>query len=108
MGLLTRKIDPTRCTLLELAYLRQGSMLKAARVAAFVTGWGVVRRELGHEPSVDEYAEWWKEHRATAYRHLAEFRVVFPQFETPGPVLDHLEAAAARHTDPIGWKALAA
>jgi hypothetical protein len=97
---LKRRIDPTSCTLLEIAYLRHGSMLKAARVVAFVIGWGVVRQELGHEPTVDEYADWWKEGRSTAYRHRDEFRHVFPQFETPGPVLDHLEAT--------GWTALPA
>ena len=103
---LRTKIDPKRCTLLELAYLRHGSMLKASKVVAFVIGWEVVRQELGREPSVDEYAAHWREHRATAYRHMAEFRVVFPQFETPGPVIDHL--ATARQTEPVAWGDLVA
>lgn len=83
-----KKLDPSNTTLLELAYGRTGSMLKAARVVAFVTAWGAVRDDLGRSPSVDEYADWWREPRATAFRHRQLFREVFPTLETPDPVLD--------------------
>jgi hypothetical protein len=102
-----RKIDPRNCTAMEFAYARTGSMLKAARVVAFIVGWAVVRRELGREPTVDEYAAWWKEHRATAYRHRAEFREVFG-VSTPGPILDALERQHAQLHDRIDLGQLAA
>jgi len=92
---------------MEFAYARTGSMLKAARVVAFIVGWAVVRRELGREPTVDEYAAWWKEHRATAYRHRAEFREVFG-VSTPGPILDALERQHAQLHDRIDLGQLAA
>jgi hypothetical protein len=96
-----RPIDVRNCTLLELAQAKTGSMLKAARVVAFVVGWETVRRDLGREPTVDEYAAWWKEDRATAYRHLALFRTVFdarPDI-VPGEVLDHFAAQRRSVTD---------
>lgn len=89
---LRRKIDLTNCTLLELAYARTGSMLKAARVSSFAVAWSVVRADLGRAPSVDEYAAWWKEPRATAYRHRDEFRQV-TGLDTPDPIIDQWEAA---------------
>jgi hypothetical protein len=83
-----RAFDPRRATLVEVAYARTGSMLKAARVVAFVQAWGVVRRDLGRTPSVEEYAAHWRESRATAYRNLALFREVFDLAEWPDAVLD--------------------
>ena len=89
-----KKLDLKNCSMIELAYAKTGSMLKAARVVAFVHAWSVVRRELGREPTIAEYVEYWKESTATAYRHLAEFREVFTKCETPGQVLDHIEDQA--------------
>jgi hypothetical protein len=99
-----RKFDPQRATLLEVAYARTGSMLKAARVVSFVIGWDVVRRDLGRSPSVDEYADWWKEHRASAYRHRNEFREVFPGADTPDAVLDLLQAARVTPSERTDYR----
>jgi predicted kinase len=100
-----RNIDPRNASVLEVAYAKTGSMLKAARVAAFVVGWGAVRDELGRTPTVEEYAEWWRENERTAYRHMAEFREVFNRCETPDPVLDLM---AAQRVQPSGRFDLAA
>jgi hypothetical protein len=102
-----RKVDPTDCTLLELAYGRTGSMLKAARVLAFVTAWDVVRRDLGRAPTVDEYAAWWKESRSTAFGHQAEFREVFG-VDTPDVILDLVEDQGGVQRARIDWGHLAA
>jgi hypothetical protein len=95
-----RKPTPTNATVLEVAYAKTRSYRKAARVAAFVVAWGVVRRELGRTPSVEEYAEYWKQSRATAFREQEAFREVFDRCDTPDLVLDRLEAAQ-RVSDPV-------
>jgi hypothetical protein len=61
---------------------------KAMRVVSFVTCWEIVRRDLGREPTIEEYGEWWKESRATAFRHQQLFREAFPNEETPSRLLD--------------------
>jgi hypothetical protein len=48
---------------------------RASRVAAFVSLWGLALDDLGRdELTVDEYAEWANESRATAFRRAAEYR----------------------------------
>jgi hypothetical protein len=94
-----RRIDPRDATLIEIAYARTGSMLRAARVVAFIQAWGVTRRELGRTPTMDEYVDFWGEGRSTAYKHLGEFREVFDRCEWPDPVLDLLAAAQADRAD---------
>lgn len=91
-----RELDLRRCSLLELAVARTGSMIGGAKVAAFVWAWGQVRDELGRNPSMEEYAAYWREGRSTAYRHQAAFREVFPGLEDPGPVIKHYERHRAR------------
>lgn len=102
-----RKLNPRNASLLEVAYAKTGSMLKAARVMAFVIAWGTVRDELGRTPTVEEYAEWWRENPRTAYRHMAEFRDVFNRCETPDPVLDLMAAQRAQAGDRFNLAAVA-
>lgn len=83
----SRKYDPTHASLLEVAYAHTGSMLKAGRVVAVITAWGIVRDELEHEPSVIEFGEYWGLSRQTVYDQLHLFRQVFT-CDFPGPVLD--------------------
>lgn len=82
-------------TVLEAAYRATGSMRKAGKIGAFVTGWGVTRNRLGRSPSVDEYAADWKIDRRTAFREQELFRAAFPGLQTPDPILDALEAKRA-------------
>lgn len=93
-----RRYDPGNATILEVAYARTGSMLKAARVVAFIDAWSIARAEVGHEPSIIEYCEWWGESRSTVYGHLADFREVFT-VPTPGPVLDLAGKNTSRRYD---------
>jgi hypothetical protein len=52
---------------------------KASRVASFVALWGLALYDLGREEiSVDEYAEWASESRATAFRRAGEYRELWP------------------------------
>lgn len=93
-----KDIDLRNASVLEVAYLQTGSLRKAARVVAFCFAWGKVRRELGRDPSMEEYAEWWRESPATAYREQALFRQVF-DCDTPAPVLDLVEARRGQVAD---------
>ncbi|HZW45777.1 MAG TPA: hypothetical protein VFF32_15590 [Dermatophilaceae bacterium] len=42
-----------------------------------------VRVDLGHRPSMEEYAVWWKIGSATAFREQALWREAMPDFSTP-------------------------
>jgi hypothetical protein len=57
---------------------------KAARVAGFVISWAVGMREEGRsEYSITEYQRFWNEGERQAYRLQADFRDLWPEFETP-------------------------
>jgi hypothetical protein len=88
---MARKLDPSNCTLLELAYAQTGSMLRAAQIVAFVIAWGQTRDRLGRSPSVEDYAADWKQPIRSAYREQARFRAAFPGLDSPDPVLDVME-----------------
>jgi hypothetical protein len=72
---------------------------KGARVAAFMYEWEYAVRQVGHPLGIEEFADWWKESRATAYRRQGLFREAFPELGptgTPndllGPTLERLSA----------------
>jgi hypothetical protein len=51
---------------------------RASRVAAFISLWGLALDDLDRdELTVDEYAEWANEPRATAFRRAAEYRALW-------------------------------
>ena|SRR6266550_3661004 len=48
---------------------------RASRVASFIALWGLALDDLDRDDlSVDEYAQWANESRATAFRRAAEYR----------------------------------
>jgi hypothetical protein len=79
-------------TLLEAAVMRVG-LLKGPRVVAFMVAWSIAERELGHEPTLAEYREWWNESERTAYREQALFRECFPGESTPSRLMAVLAEA---------------
>jgi len=50
---------------------------KGWRVIRLITGWSLCWQTLGHEPTVAEFVEWSDLSRATVYRDLELFRLVF-------------------------------
>jgi hypothetical protein len=74
-------------TLFEAARQRVG-IRRAAQALAFMMQWAMVRDELGREPSLDEYREFWKVGRSTAFREQAQFRQAFPGETSPSRLLD--------------------
>ena len=56
---------------------------KARKIVTFMASWGTAEEALAHEPSIEEYAAWWKQSAATAYREKAIFRECFPDEVSP-------------------------
>jgi hypothetical protein len=57
---------------------------KASRVAAFVIQWAWAMREERRDAyTITEFQRYWHEGERQAYRHQAEFRELWPEFETP-------------------------
>lgn len=62
----------------------KGGVRKGLRVATFVAQWTIAQAQLGHEPTVEEAADWWRESRTSWFRRQAEFREIFG-LPTPAP-----------------------
>ncbi len=92
-------------TLIELCVDRAG-FRRGAKVMAFVVAWGRVRDDLGHTPTVEQYAAWWKQPIRSAYEEQEKFRVAFPELSTPDPLLDAMRSSSP--TGAIDTAALAA
>lgn len=72
-------------TVLEVA-IAKGGYAKGFRVAMYIEQWTIAQRALGHVPTVDEAAAWWKESRRTWFHRQAEFREVFDLIDSPAPI----------------------
>jgi hypothetical protein len=78
---------------LEVA-IAKGGYRKGFRVVMYIEQWTIAQRALGHEPTVEEAAAWWKEPRRTWFHRQAEFREIFDLAETPAPIAAAAIAAA--------------
>ncbi len=57
---------------------------KASRVAGFIIFWAIAMRQEGlNEYSITEYQRYWCEGERQAYRLQADFRELWPEFDTP-------------------------
>lgn len=62
-----------------------------------VASWGIARKKLGRDMTVEQYGEYWKLSRSQAFRHQARFRAAFEdRYPDPNPVCDALEAEFPR------------
>jgi hypothetical protein len=78
----------------------QLGVMRGARLAGFIVCWSITSAQQGRAITVEEYAEDWNENERTAYRRLAEFRQLFPAWDTPQVIADTVheqkrDAAAA-------------
>lgn len=70
---------------------------RASNVAAFITMWAVALEDLGRDSiGIEEYIAWAAVSGATAYRRQAEFRALWPEYETPNEIARMLIDAARR------------
>lgn len=96
-------------TWLEVA-VRNAGMRKAMTAVSWAHTWAIAREALGHDPTVEEVADWWKMPRRSAFREQAIFREAFPTLETPAKIYESAEsreapaAAAAAFGKIDDWK----
>lgn len=88
--------------LLTVAARRVG-LRRAFKVLSFMAAWDHAQRAVGHELGITEYARWWNEPEATAYRHQALFRNAFPDETTPARLLT---LASTQWDQRLGLRAL--
>jgi hypothetical protein len=86
MGLMGRRKQLT----LQQAAAKNVGQVKGAKVVAFIVMWGIAEEALGHPPTLEEYATWWRESRSTVFRLQARFRDAFPGESTPQRLVDAL------------------
>lgn len=92
-----------------MEYLRRRvGFRRSIQVLAFMVAWDTARRALhGREPmTLQEYADWWKVSRPTAFREQARFREAFPGETTPDRLLDLAAAAWDQRTGVAGLGAM--
>jgi hypothetical protein len=89
-------------SLFEYARKRVG-FRRSVQVFTFMVAWDHARRAMRHESiTLDEYADWWKVSRSTAFREQSRFREVFPAEATPDRILDLAAAAWDERTGVQG------
>ena len=66
--------------------MAKGGIRKGLRVCTFIAQWTIAQQQLGHEPTTEEAAAWWREPERTWYDRLREFREVFELADTPAPI----------------------
>lgn len=86
-------------TVLEVA-VAVGGYRKGFRVATYIAQWTIAQRALGHEPTVEEAAAWWKESRRTWFKYQSEFREIFDRLDTPGYFAERIIADSDAETAP--------
>ncbi len=71
-------------TVVEVAIRRVG-FRRGRRALTFCACWWITTKGQGGDPpdKIEDYAEWWAQSRATAFRDQADFRDAFPEFSTP-------------------------
>lgn len=85
-------------TWMEVA-VRNGGMRAAVTAMGWAYCWAVTREAVGHEPTVEEVADWWNMARRSAFREQAAFRKAFPTLESPALIYSTPESreGVARH-----------
>jgi hypothetical protein len=100
-------------SLFELMLQRVGYK-KTRKIMDFMASWAIVEADLGREPTMEEYAAWWKESAATAYREKALFKEIFPNEDSPSRLnalgrermTSRMKAAKARFDPSNVWALL--
>jgi hypothetical protein len=83
--------------LLALCIQRAG-WRRGAQVAEFVMEWTICAEDVGHDPGIEEFADWWRDgSRRTAYRRMDAFRAAFPEATTPSDIARAQKRQKAPH-----------
>lgn len=80
---------------------------RATVVLSFVMVWSLFRELYDRDPeTIDELAEEMERSRATVFRWQADFRVAFPEYSTPGDLLDAMHVQRSVSARQAGKLAL--
>lgn len=79
---------------MEVAVANAG-LRQSFRAFSWALNWATVREAIGHDPTVEEVAEWWNASVRTTFREQAAFRKAFPTLESPGKIFEDPEARSA-------------
>lgn len=82
-------------SVLEVCVSRGGSV-KGGNVASFIGCWALASHGLKRPITIADYQDWWNEPERTAYRHQANFRMMFPGQDNPQAICDALAAEQDR------------
>ena len=84
---------------------------RASRVAAFICMWGLALDDLDRDAiTVDEYAEWANEARATAFRRAAEYREMWEEIDINAmgrKIRDHVRSHRELRRNPNSLMSIA-
>lgn len=89
--------------------MKNVGMRKAMKVMTFVAAWEMARRDWstnhpGEVFTIEDYADWWKESRSTAFREQALFRkAVADRWSTPGELLAEAQSQRAGDWASMKW-----
>jgi len=71
-----------KATWMEIS-VKHAGFRGAGTALKWAYSWAYAREALGHDPTVDEVADWWRMSRRTAFRAQATFREAFPDLDSP-------------------------
>jgi hypothetical protein len=70
-------------------------------VAAFIIQWALAMRDEGAPAyTITQYQQYWHEGERQAYRRQAEFRELWPEFDTPNELAAQVVRYLNTHADP--------
>jgi len=84
---------------LILAMVKRGGLWKANKAVGYIVAWGICRDALGHDPSWNEYMDYWGQSRSTTARESGAFFACVPEGVRMADVwatLDGVDLSAGR------------
>jgi hypothetical protein len=78
--------------------VQNGGFRQTIKALGWAYAWAVAREAIGHDPSVEEFADWWNYPVRTAFRDQAAFRACYPNLDTPGCMFEDRELRATLAT----------
>jgi hypothetical protein len=84
--------------------MRNGGIRATITALTFSLSWSTAWASLGHEPSMEEYWDWWNQSAASAFRELEAWRKCYPaetvsEFVVRAGLLERFEAVAEAWRD---------
>lgn len=83
--------------------IRNGGLRRAMKALGYITAWGIVRRDIGHDPSWSEYYGWWKQSESTTAREVRAFTRCLPGVKVSA-VWERFEAQQPKRSKPVADK----